>query len=51
VWNDSSQSGNLAAIGRSASATGTPAATTFGWTGNHSSNYVWAAQEILPAPC
>jgi hypothetical protein len=51
VWNDSSQSGNLAAIGRSASATGTPAATTLGWTGNHSSNFVWAAQEILPAPC
>jgi hypothetical protein len=51
VWNDSSQSGNLAAMGRSASAAGTPAAATFGWAGNHSSNYVWAAQEILPASC
>jgi hypothetical protein len=51
VWNDSSQSGNLAAMGRSASATGTPAVTHFGWTGNHSDNFVWAAQEILPAPC
>ena len=51
VWNDSSQSGNLAAMGRSASATGTPAATNFGWTGNHSDNFVWAAQEVLPASC
>jgi hypothetical protein len=51
VWNDSSQSGNLAAIGRSASATGTPAATNLGWTGNHSDNFVWAAQEVLPASC
>lgn len=51
VWNDSSQSGNLAAMGRSASATGTPAATNFGWTANHSDNFVWAAQEILPASC
>jgi len=51
VWNDSSQSGNFAAMGRSASATGTPAATNFGWTGNHSDNFVWAAQEVLPASC
>jgi len=47
VWNDSSQSGNFAAMGRSASATGTPAATNFGWTANHSDNFVWAAQEVL----
>jgi hypothetical protein len=51
VWNDSSQTGNLAAMGRSASATGTPAATNFGWTGNHSVNFVWAAQEVLPTSC
>jgi hypothetical protein len=51
VWNDSSQSGNFAAMGRSASATGTPAATNFGWTANHSDNFVWAAQEVLPASC
>jgi hypothetical protein len=51
VWNDSNGSGNLAAMGRSASATGTPAATNFGWTGSHSSNFVWAAQEVLPASC
>ena len=51
VWNDTSQSGNLAAMGRSASPTGTPAATNFGWTGNSSSNFVWAAQEVLPASC
>jgi hypothetical protein len=51
VWNDTSQSGNLAAIGRSASATGTPAATSFGWTGTNSHSFVWAAQEVLPASC
>jgi hypothetical protein len=51
VWNDSSQSGNLAVMGGPASATGTPAATSVGWTGNHSDNFVWAAQEILPATC
>jgi hypothetical protein len=51
VWNDSSQSGNLAVMGRSAAATGTPGATSFGWTANHSDNFVWAAQEVLPASC
>jgi hypothetical protein len=51
VWNDSSQSGNLAVMGRSAAATGTPGATSFGWAANHSDNFVWAAQEVLPAPC
>jgi hypothetical protein len=51
VWNDSSQSGNLAVMGRSASPTGTPGATNFGWTANHSDNFVWAGQEVLPASC
>jgi hypothetical protein len=51
VWNDSSQSGNLAAMGRSASATGTPAAINLGWTGNLPDSFVWAAQEVLPASC
>ena len=51
VWNDSSQSGNLAVMGRSASPTGTPGATNFGWTANHADNFVWAGQEVLPTSC
>jgi hypothetical protein len=49
VWKDSGQSGNLAAMGRSASATGTPGAANYGWTGSSTDNFVWAAQEVLPA--
>jgi hypothetical protein len=36
-------------LGKATSATGTPGATTLGWTGSAGNNYAWAALEILPA--
>lgn len=51
TWNDNAVTGGEASSGHSTSATGTPGATTFGWTLSPASafGYVIAAAEILPA--
>lgn len=49
VWDDTAHSGDIGATGKSSAATGTPGATSFGWTGSAADEFVWAAQEVLPA--
>lgn len=48
TWNDSSI-GDTGGTGVSANATGTPGATTFGWSASSSVEFGFAALEILPA--
>jgi len=48
TWNDSGV-GDFAGTGRAATPTGTPGATTLGWTAGAASSFGFAALEVLPA--
>ncbi len=41
--------GEVNLLGKATAATGTPGATTLGWTGSPGNPYAWAALEIVPA--